>query len=89
MKIKRAIKSFRSFSAGAAGVSEGDLVPDGHPLVKKYPQYFENVEDYVGRKFPNLVNTRAVETATAEPGERRSVRKARVKSPESENEAES
>lgn len=59
----------QSFRAGVGGLSEGDLVPDSHPLVKAYGQFFEPAEEHVARLFPHLSG--GVEQATAGPGEKR------------------
>lgn len=58
MKIMRARKSFRvagkSAGNGRRGFTEGDLVPDSHPLVKRFSSYFEPAEDFVARQYPEL-----------------------------------
>lgn len=81
MRIMRCTQSFRASSAGA---KIGELYPDSHPLVDAYPQYFEPAEAFVKRQFPHLTGTAkpaaepsGVESATAEPGEKRAVRKPR------------
>lgn len=91
MKIKRVTTSFRTFGKGPSGLNEGDLVPDTHPLVKKAPQNFEDVSDYVKRRYPDMI-----EEATAAPGEKRSMRRSKPAKPiepeqqqESEGEATS
>ncbi|GLW32270.1 hypothetical protein [Actinoplanes regularis] len=63
-----------SFSYDRDGVPlvmrAGDLVPDDDPCVAGREVHFELVEDVASR-----TSTSAVETATAAPGERRSVAK--------------
>jgi len=56
MRIKRAVKSFRTglAIAGPKGCNEGDLLPENHPLVKKLPELFEDVDAYVARQYPEL-----------------------------------
>lgn len=56
MKIKRVKKAFRTGGVvpGVRGMHEGDLVPDNHPLVKRLPSMFEDVEAYVARQYPGL-----------------------------------
>lgn len=49
MEIKRCTKSFRS---GVRGAAVGDLLPATHELVRKFPGLFEDVADFVARKFP-------------------------------------
>jgi hypothetical protein len=77
MKAKRVKASFAA--AGGAGLSEGEIIPDNHPLVKQYPGLFEDVDDYFAREFPQLKEStskrggESVEQATAGPGEKRSV----------------
>ncbi len=51
-------------------ISTGDLIDDSDPVVKGYPQHFEDVETYVSDRSDSQV-----EQATAEPGEKRSFRK--------------
>ena len=65
---KRAVRNF-SVGGGYGGVSRvnaGDLFPDEHPVVKSFSSLFEDVNEYVYRRFPDCV-----EQATAEPGEKR------------------
>lgn len=82
MQIMRATQSF---SASVGGAGEGQLFPDSHPLVAAYPQYFEPAVEYVQRLFPDHAGAEkqgrgsgGVESATAEPGEKRSVRPTRL-----------
>jgi len=49
MDVKRCRQAFRSDSRG---LGTGDLVPAEHPLVKRFPGFFEPVADYVSRLYP-------------------------------------
>lgn len=89
--MKQIMRATQSFRASAGGLSVGDLVPDTHPLVKAYPAYFEPATDFVARQFPELVGdsrqSQPVEAATAEPGEKRTVKPrstGRAKKPDGE-----
>lgn len=81
MKVMRVKKSFRTTVKGAArrGFNQGELVPESHPLVRQFPNYFERVEDHVANVFPEHV-----ESASAEPGSKR--RRGRPKSDNSKQE---
>lgn len=55
MKVKRSVKSFSTGrGSGPSSMAKGELVPDNHPLVKKFPGFFEDVEDFVARNHPGL-----------------------------------
>lgn len=79
MKIVRCKESFRvGRGAGTGGANEGDLLPESHPTVARFPKHFEPVETYVARTHPSFVEARPasrkpVERATADPGDKRTV----------------
>ena len=54
----------------ALGPSTDDL-PDDHPLVKAYPDYFEKVGSPAPKTPAKKARAKKVEQATAEPGETR------------------
>lgn len=74
VRVKEGI-SFDLPSGEQVNLRRGQLFPDGHPFMKGREQFFEPAEDAAARSVGAAV---AVETATAGPGERRSVRRARV-----------
>lgn len=72
MGIMRAKASFVTYSGGAPRmVHVGDLLEDTDPVMKGREHLFEGVEDHVRRPSGR---SGEVEAATAEPGEKRSVR---------------
>lgn len=79
--MKRVRVSFMTNREGKPFVvSRGRLIDDDHPLVKKYPQHFEDLKaDIVtdGGRYDQ-----AIERATANPGERRVVVPAIQEEPE-------
>jgi hypothetical protein len=69
MAIKRATASFVAYIAGVPRVVHaGDLIEETDPIVRGREHLFGEIADHVTRSRP------PVEQATAEPGERRSVR---------------
>lgn len=53
MKIMRVRQSFRGgLVGGVRGLNEGELVPDTHPIVSARPQFFEPVEEYAKKRWP-------------------------------------
>lgn len=57
---------------GTRVVAAGELVDSDDPILQGREQYFEPVDTYVTRR-----SARAVETATAAPGEVRTVKRPR------------
>ena len=71
MGVKRCKESFAIFVDGAPRMlAAGSLVDDGDQIVTDYPANFEDVESFVSSR-----SAAPVEQATAEPGEKRSLRK--------------
>jgi hypothetical protein len=71
MGIKRCKDAFAVFVNGAPRMlAAGSLVDDGDQIVADYPANFEDVETFVSDR-----TAAHVEQATAEPGEKRNVRK--------------
>ncbi|MEU2181235.1 hypothetical protein [Streptomyces thermolilacinus] len=69
MAIKRATASFVAYIGGVPRmVHVGDLIDETDPVVSGREHLFGDIADHVTRARPT------VEQATAEPGERRSVR---------------
>jgi hypothetical protein len=69
--IKRCKASFSAVIGGAPRViNEGTLVEDGDPILTGREHLFETVETFMSDR-----SAPPVEQATAEPGERRTVRK--------------
>ncbi|WPP30037.1 hypothetical protein [Streptomyces sp. CL7] len=69
MAIKRAIAPFTAYIDGMPRVVRaGDLVEETDPVMQGRTHLFETVEDHVAQRQPQRPQ---VETATAEPGERR------------------
>ncbi|WP_432124057.1 hypothetical protein [Streptomyces sp. C10-9-1] len=68
MAIKRCTSAFAAVIDGVPRVvPAGTLVEEDDPILKGRSAHFEDVDTYVSRR------RRAVEAATAEPGERRSL----------------
>jgi hypothetical protein len=77
VRVKEGI-SFDLPSGEQVSLRRGQLLPDDHPYLKGREAFFEPAEDAAARAPGAAV---AVETATAAPGERRSVtRKTRIDS---------
>jgi hypothetical protein len=69
VRVKEGI-SFDLPSGEQVNLRRGQLLPDDHPYLRGREQFFEPAEDAAARA-PGAAA--AVETATAAPGERRSV----------------
>lgn len=74
VRVKEGI-SFDLPSGEQVNLRRGQLFPDGHPYVKGREHLFEPAEDAAAR---SISSGAAVETTTAAPGERRSVRRSRI-----------
>ncbi len=71
MAIKRCKAAFVVYRDGQPRIfNPGGLVDESDPIVSEYPDNFEDVETYVSDRTAG-----PVEQATAEPGEKRNVRK--------------
>lgn len=71
MGVKRCKESFAIFVNGTPRMlTAGSLVDDADQIVADYPANFEDVEAFVSSR-----SATQVEQATAEPGEKRFVRK--------------
>ena len=74
--IKRAKSSFSAVIGGTPRVvTEGTLVEDGDPILRGREHLFETVETFMSDRAPQSTEKAPVEQATAEPGEKRTVRK--------------
>lgn len=71
MDIMRCTKSFRGVRSGCA---TGELIPAAHPMVKKFPQFFEPVSDFVSRKYPQYASAPETEQKPA-PAKKTTARK--------------
>jgi hypothetical protein len=76
VRVKEGI-SFDTPGGAQVNLRRGQLFPDDHPYVKGREHLFEPAADVAARS-AGLGAAGAVETATAAPGERRSVRRSRV-----------
>ena len=74
VRVKEGI-SFDAPGGAQVNLRRGQLFPDDHPYVKGREHLFEPADDVAAR---SAGTGAAVETATAAPGERRSVRRSRV-----------
>lgn len=62
--------SFDTSAGAQVNLRRGQLFPDDHPYVKGRPSLFEPADDAAAR---SVGTNTAVETATAAPGERRTI----------------
>lgn len=74
VRVKEGI-SFDAPGGAQVNLRRGQLFPDDHPYVKGREHLFEPADDAAARSGGSGM---AVETATAAPGERRSVRRSRI-----------
>lgn len=72
VRVKEGI-SFDTPGGAQVNLRRGQLFPDDHPYVKGREHLFEPAEDVAARSAGGSGAAAAVETATAAPGERRSV----------------
>ncbi len=71
MPIKRCKAAFVVYRDGQPRIfNPGGLVDESDPIVSEYPDNFEDVETYVSDRTAG-----PVEQATAEPGEKRNLRR--------------
>ncbi|MBX6382028.1 MAG: hypothetical protein IRZ07_03490 [Microbispora sp.] len=88
MAIKRCKTSFSAIVNGAPRViNEGELVEDGDPILTGREAHFETVETFMSER-PGAVR-QPVEQATAEPGEKRTRRRAAKSAPKQTEPTES
>ena len=71
VRVKEGI-SFDAPNGAQVNLRRGQLFPDDHPYVKGREQLFEPADDAAARS-TGVSPAVAVETATAGPGERRSI----------------
>jgi hypothetical protein len=72
VRVKEGV-SFDTARGEQVNLRRGQLFPDDHPYVKGREHLFEPADDAAARSAGVPVAAVAVETATAAPGERRSV----------------